>query len=285
MAVSDGDDHHRRQGPWASSPTCSTTARLAAPPRATSPSATPATPPPARRTWRNAQPVYRGVGEPAVRPRPQRQPHQHRGARRRGRDAARHGHQRHRPRRRAARPTSCAAPADERSDGRDLERALADGAAPARGRVLASSLMDEGHVIGVRDPNGFRPLCLGQLDDGWVLASETPGARHRRRPLRPRARPRRDGRHRRHRRPRRCARSRPSAIDPRLCLFEFVYFARPDSRLYGRSVHQARVAHGRAARRAGAGRGRHGHGRARVGRPRRRGLRPRAAASPTARAW
>src|SRR3546814_14783938 len=34
--------------------------------------------------------------------------------------------------------------------------------------------MDEGHVVGVRDPNGFRPLCLGRLESGWVLASETP---------------------------------------------------------------------------------------------------------------
>ena len=34
--------------------------------------------------------------------------------------------------------------------------------------------MDEGHVIGVRDPNGFRPLCLGRLESGWVLASERP---------------------------------------------------------------------------------------------------------------
>ncbi|MGH9099407.1 MAG: amidophosphoribosyltransferase, partial [Acidimicrobiales bacterium] len=33
---------------------------------------------------------------------------------------------------------------------------------------------------------------------------------------------------------------RPAEVDPRLCIFEFVYFARPDSRLYGREVHGAR---------------------------------------------
>ena len=36
-------------------------------------------------------------------------------------------------------------------------------------------IMDETRAIGVRDPQGFRPLCLGRLDaGGWVLASETP---------------------------------------------------------------------------------------------------------------
>ena len=35
-------------------------------------------------------------------------------------------------------------------------------------------LVDHRELVGVRDPNGFRPLCLGRLDDGWVLASETP---------------------------------------------------------------------------------------------------------------
>ena len=35
-------------------------------------------------------------------------------------------------------------------------------------------IADHERVIGVRDPNGFRPLCLGRLDNGWVLASESP---------------------------------------------------------------------------------------------------------------
>ena len=34
-------------------------------------------------------------------------------------------------------------------------------------------IMTENELIGVRDPHGFRPLCLGQIDDAWVLASET----------------------------------------------------------------------------------------------------------------
>ena len=34
-------------------------------------------------------------------------------------------------------------------------------------------MMDEAHLIGVRDPHGFWPLVLGRLEGGWVLASET----------------------------------------------------------------------------------------------------------------
>jgi amidophosphoribosyltransferase len=106
-------------------------------------------------------------------------------------------------------------------------------------------LTDEDRVVGVRDPHGFRPLCLGRLGpaeapDGWVLASESPaldivGAEFIRE-----VEPGEmvivddDG-------PRSAYPYARDEVDPRLCLFEFVYFARPDTRLYGRSVHQARI--------------------------------------------
>src|SRR5690606_13341582 len=62
----------------------------------------------------------------------------------------------------------------ERSeDGRALERAMAK-VLPSLEGAFSFLCMDERHVIGVRDPNGFWPLCLGRLDGGWVLASETP---------------------------------------------------------------------------------------------------------------
>src|SRR5204863_747645 len=34
-------------------------------------------------------------------------------------------------------------------------------------------IMTENELIGVRDPHGFRPLCIGKMGDAWVLASET----------------------------------------------------------------------------------------------------------------
>ncbi len=83
-------------------------------------------------------------------------------------------------------------------------------------------VMDETRVVGVRDPHGFRPLCLGRLDEGgWVLASETPaldivGAQFVRE-LEPGEMVVIDDRGVRSQHP-----FGADAADPRLCLFEFV---------------------------------------------------------------
>jgi amidophosphoribosyltransferase len=128
---------------------------------------------------------------------------------------------------------------DESSDHRALERAM-QGILPRLKGAFSVVAMDEGHVIGVRDPNGFRPLCLGKLDNGWVLASESPAldvvGAHLVRELEPGEMIVIDATGYRSVRV-----FEPAAVDPKLCLFEFVYFARPDTRLYGQSVHQARV--------------------------------------------
>ncbi len=94
-------------------------------------------------------------------------------------------------------------------------------------------------VYAVRDPWGFRPLCLGRLnDEGWVIASEscaltTIGATFVRE-VRPGEIVRLDEN----------GMSAWQGVEPMacpsLCIFEYIYFARPDSLLEGRSVHQVR---------------------------------------------
>lgn len=104
--------------------------------------------------------------------------------------------------------------------------------------------MTQTKLIGVRDPLGVRPLVLGRLgDSSWALSSETcgldiigaefvreiepgemvvitsDGAIESRKPFRP--------------------------SSPRFCIFEHVYFSRPDSILGGRSVYETREAIGR----------------------------------------
>ena len=101
--------------------------------------------------------------------------------------------------------------------------------------------MDEQTLYAARDPHGFRPLVLGRLDTGWVVASETAaldivGARFVRE-IAPGELVCIDGRG---------VRSRTfAAAQPSGCLFEYVYLARPDTTISGRGVHATRVAVGR----------------------------------------
>ena len=100
----------------------------------------------------------------------------------------------------------------------------------------------EGRLLGFRDQHGFRPLALGRLGDDWVLASEScaldlVGAKFERE-VRPGELVSIDGGLDSH-----------QVADPARrasCLFEFIYLARPDSRLDDEEVYAARVRMGEA---------------------------------------
>ncbi len=103
-------------------------------------------------------------------------------------------------------------------------------------------VMDERTVWGVRDPHGVRPLCIGRLTGGWVIASETAaldivGASYVRE-VEPGEIVAVDELGLRSR--------RFAQATPHLCVFEHVYLARADSVLGDRSVHQVRRALGAA---------------------------------------
>jgi len=102
----------------------------------------------------------------------------------------------------------------------------------------------EGRLIGCRDPNGFRPLCIGRLNRAYVFASETCaldliGAKFVREVL-----------------PGEVVVIGPDGLrslwpfkhettTPSHCLFEHVYFSRPDSIVFGESVQAVRIKLGR----------------------------------------
>ncbi len=123
-----------------------------------------------------------------------------------------------------------------------FESALFSTMTQLKGAFSIIMLTNQGEVIGLKDPHGFRPLCLGKLNGSYVLASET------------------------------CALDLVEAefireLDPgeiviidhngvrslktppkerrAFCIFEFIYFARPDSTIYGHNVYLTRKAHGR----------------------------------------
>jgi amidophosphoribosyltransferase len=103
-------------------------------------------------------------------------------------------------------------------------------------------ILAEGKLIAVRDPQGFRPLVMGRLRDSYVFASETScfdliEAEYIRE-IEPGEMVVADGVAVRTFRP-------FEPAQPRFCVFEHVYFARPDSLLNGSSVYRARERMGR----------------------------------------
>jgi amidophosphoribosyltransferase len=123
-------------------------------------------------------------------------------------------------------------------DERPLEEAVAGTMAKIEG-AFSAVLLSEGKLVGFRDPDGIRPLSLGRLEDDWLLASETCafdllGAE----PVLELAPGQlvivdEDGY--------RLSQAVEPAGAGALCIFEFIYFARPDSKLRGVELHGARV--------------------------------------------
>jgi len=128
-----------------------------------------------------------------------------------------------------------------RSKAPTVEEALTESIAQIRG-AYSLVLLTKNRLIAARDPHGFRPLALGRLDDAWIVCSETCaldliGATYVRevepgelliisdgglRSIKP---------------------FPPLPISH--CVFEHVYFARPDSYVFGRSVNEVRTDLGR----------------------------------------
>ena len=103
-------------------------------------------------------------------------------------------------------------------------------------------VMSPRKLVAARDPWGFRPLCMGRRGEVVVFASEScaldaVGARFERELGPGEIVAVEDGRVR--------TVQPPSAGGGHLCIFEYIYFARPDSTICGQSVHQARLRAGR----------------------------------------
>ncbi|MDP9232929.1 MAG: amidophosphoribosyltransferase, partial [Actinomycetota bacterium] len=127
-----------------------------------------------------------------------------------------------------------------RANDGDMESAIL-GVLPTLKGAFSFTMMDEGRIFGARDAYGFRPLCIGRLagDAGWILASETCaldllGARFIR-DVEPGEFVMIDGDG-----PDGLKSRSFAAVTHAACVFEHVYFARPDSTLMGQNVYATR---------------------------------------------
>lgn len=127
------------------------------------------------------------------------------------------------------------------SKEREIENAIIDALQHVRGAYSLLMLTND-KLIGIRDSHGFRPLSLGQLNNSYIIASETCAfdllnAHHIKdvepgeiivisddgfKSIKPFAK-----------------------AHPRYCIFELVYFARPDSIVFGRDVNVSRARMGK----------------------------------------
>ncbi len=124
----------------------------------------------------------------------------------------------------------------------DVLPALIEALKRVRGAYSLVLLTNEGRMFGVRDPNGFRPLVLGRLKDAFVLSSETCSfdliEAEYIREIEPGEIVVIDKR----------GMTSHKVLPPQgpggeatFCVFEHVYFARPDSLVNGKSVYRARA--------------------------------------------
>ncbi len=123
----------------------------------------------------------------------------------------------------------------------DIEQAIVNAVRDVKG-AYALVAMTNDRLIGIRDPYGMKPLCIGKLGENYVLASETCaldtiGAKFVR-DVKPGEMVE-------------IVNGELKSIrtkmpeDKKICLFEIIYFARPDSKLDGRSIYLIRREAGR----------------------------------------
>ena len=128
-----------------------------------------------------------------------------------------------------------------RSAARNLSGAIADALNQVEG-AYSLVLLTRDEIFAIRDPRGFRPLNLGRVDGAWVVGSETCAFDLI------------DAEYVREIEPGEMVRISRSGVESirfapekphQYCIFEHVYFSRPDSLVFGRPVNQSRERLGR----------------------------------------